>query len=166
MGNCFKKTFKCSQVFKFNLNLEKEYDSELQITDPVKNKKTKNLISDNKKIPIIKGYRVDQIYPDELVKIFSLLEYDYDRINNRLYNRLTQMILLNQDNCNITISIEISHYQYLQKLNEYIKKLKDSNDLNEFKKRLKNKQYVLNHFYIYYLGERYRFYYPYFDKID
>ncbi len=156
------------KYIEFNLNIDQnsQTECEFKITNPSENKKTKNLISEDKEIPILNGYRVDQIYPKKLAEIFSLMEYNYDRENYKKYKALTRAVIDREENHTIFIGIERSKYKYFQKLIKYIENLKENNNFEDFKQKYENRKYELRTVKFYHGAYLYRFSYPYFKEVD
>lgn len=166
--NCwkFEKRLQVSIKSEVHSNTNEQKKLVRKITHPIEGKPTKNLVSFHKEVPILRGWRVDDIYPNELVKIFFLLEYAKYGDNFNTYEILTGKILRFEDNYKVQITVDKESYNYLQKLDLFIENLKkDPHDFEEFKKKYQNKEYILNKMTVR-LNWEHNFWYPYFKEVD
>lgn len=165
MGNCTSKSSFYSIKYKQNVKSESTY--EYPITSPRKNQRTQNLLRDDKEIPIIYFQKVDQIYPEELIEIFLVLEYNHSRTNYNSYKSLTEKIISYKNDQNMLIIFNNKEaYDYLRKLARFSKKLRAENKIDQLKNALDAQEFEKRYFEIRFCQKIYVFNYFYFKEVD
>ncbi len=165
MGNCLGRlnTPESMVYIGYKQQIAEKSSLSCKITNPIDYQPTHNLGSEDKEIPILNDYRVDQIYPDALVEIFLLLEFDKEQMNYKSYCELSKDLLRIENDSQSNLRIfEKKDYIYLKKLSKFAAK---TNQLL-IRKKLESTKLETRVFFIYYGNYLYGFSYPFIQEVD